>query len=202
MAADAPPIEAPGSAPVPAESAWATGLGVVCLVYALLGILVNAVGLAFLAFNAQGAGLPEMVTAVQLGSGAVAILLGVVLLIGGIVLMRRRRLGATLVRVWVVARILVLLGAAAFGYVTLPQQVDSQLRMIENAQQQAPSGGSGRRGSVQVSVGGGSGLSRESLMRWSQLGLVASVLAIGAFPVIAGWMLSDRGRRAEMETWS
>lgn len=202
MAADAPPIEAPGVAPLPAESSWATGLGVVCLVYALLGILMNAVGLAFLAFNAQGAGLPEMVTAVQFGTGAVAILLGVVLLIGGIALMRRRRLGATLVRVWVVARILVLLGAAAFGYVTLPQQVDAQLRMIEEAQQQAPSGGSGRRGSVQVSVGGGSGLSRESLMRWSQLGLVASVLAIGAFPVIAGWILSDRGRRAELETWS
>lgn len=202
MAADAPPIDAPPVSPVVAESSWAAGLGVVCLVYALLGILVNAVGLAFLAFNAQGAGLPEMVTAVQFGSGALAILLGVVLLLGAIAMMRRRRLGATLVRVWAVARILLLLAMAVFGYLTLPQQVDAQLRIIEEAQSEAaPSGGSGRRGSVQVTAGGG-GLSREALMRWSRLGLVASVLVLGAFPVTAGWMLSDRSRRQEIETWS
>ena len=52
---NAPPQTAPSprGSDVPAGSGWATGLGIVALVYAALGILVNGGGIAMLVFSEE-----------------------------------------------------------------------------------------------------------------------------------------------------
>ena len=67
------------------------------------------------------------------------------------------------------------------------------------AEARGSSGGGSR--SVSISVGGGSGLDREAMLRWSKMAFVGSVIAIGAMPVATAWILTNRRRREEIAGW-
>jgi len=200
MTSAAPSIESPGSPPTPA-SGWATGLGVVALVYAIAGILVNGLGLAFMGFSEQAAAAAAT-GPVQWGLGGLAILLGIVLVIGAVGLLRRRRWGVRMTTAWVVARLLLLLVAGVHGWLTLPQQVDAQMSMMEERLAEARSGDGSAGGSRSVRVRAGGDLDREAMLKWSKLAFVGGVAVTGTFPVVAGWILSNRRRREEIAAWS
>lgn len=197
MPANAPPTHAVATAPPPG-SGWATGLGIVAIVYAVAGILVNGLGLAFIAFNEQAA------AAAAAGPGqwifrGLAILLGTLLVVGAVGVLGRRRWGVRAMTAWVVARLLLLLVASGYAWLSLPQQVDAQMSMMERQVVEARSGGGGRSRGVRVQAGGG--LDREAMLKWSKLAFVGGVLVTGAFPVATGWILSNRRRREEIAGW-
>ena len=197
-----PPQTAPlAGAVVASSSGWATGLGIVALVYAGLGILVNAGGIAMLVFSEQAREAAGGLNVANLAFGSVAILLGVVLAIGAIGLLRRRRFGVQATLTWAAARLILLLVASIYGWLTLPAQVDRQMELMDRrvAEARGSSGGGSR--SVSISVGGGSGLDREAMLRWSKMAFVGSVLAIGAMPVATVWILTNRRRREEIAGW-
>lgn len=197
-----PPQTAPlGGAVVASSSGWATGLGIVALVYAGLGILVNAGGIAMLVFSEQAREAAGGLNVANLAFGSVAILIGVVLAIGAIGLLRRRRFGVQATLTWAAARLILLLVASIYGWLTLPAQVDRQMELMDRrvAEARGSSGGGSR--SVSISVGGGSGLDREAMLRWSKMAFVGSVLAIGAMPVATAWILTNRRRREEIAGW-
>ena len=197
-----PPQTAPlAGAVVASSSGWATGLGIVALVYAGLGILVNAGGIAMLVFSEQASEAAGGLNVANLAFGSVAILLGVVLAIGAIGLLRRRRFGVQATLTWAAARLILLLVASIYGWLTLPAQVDRQMELMDRrvAEARGSSGGGSR--SVSISVGGGSGLDREAMLRWSKMAFVGSVLAIGAMPVATAWILTNRRRREEIAGW-
>ncbi len=197
-----PPQTAPlAGAVVASSSGWATGLGIVALVYAGLGILVNAGGIAMLVFSEQAREAAGGLNVANLAFGSVAILLGVVLAIGAIGLLRRRRFGVQATLTWAAARLILLLVASIYGWLTLPAQVDRQMELMDRrvAEARGSSGGGSR--SVSISVGGGSGLDREAMLRWSKMAFVGSVLAIGAMPVATAWILTNRRRREEIAGW-
>ena len=197
-----PPQTAPlAGAVVASSSGWATGLGIVALVYAGLGILVNAGGIAMLVFSEQAREAAGGLNVANLAFGSVAIPLGVVLAIGAIGLLRRRRFGVQATLTWAAARLILLLVASIYGWLTLPAQVDRQMELMDRrvAEARGSSGGGSR--SVSISVGGGSGLDREAMLRWSKMAFVGSVLAIGAMPVATAWILTNRRRREEIAGW-
>ena len=197
-----PPQTAPlAGAVVASSSGWATGLGIVALVYAGLGILVNAGGIAMLVFSEQAREAAGGLNVANLAFGSVAILLGVVLAIGAIGLLRRRRFGVQATLTWAAARLILLLVASIYGWLTLPAQVDRQMELMDRrvAEARGSSGGGSR--SVSISVGGGSGLDREAMLRWSKMAFVGSVIAIGAMPVATAWILTNRRRREEIAGW-
>lgn len=197
-----PPQTAPlAGAVVASSSGWATGLGIVALVYAGLGILVNAGGIAMLVFSEQAREAAGGLNVANLAFGSVAILIGVVLAIGAIGLLRRRRFGVQATLTWAAARLILLLVASIYGWLTLPAQVDRQMELMDRrvAEARGSSGGGSR--SVSISVGGGSGLDREAMLRWSKMAFVGSVLAIGAMPVATAWILTNRRRREEIAGW-
>ena len=197
-----PPQTAPlAGAVVASSSGWATGLGIVALVYAGLGILVNAGGIAMLVFSEQAREAAGGLNVANLAFGSVAILLGVVLAIGAIGLLRRRRFGVQATLTCAAARLILLLVASIYGWLTLPAQVDRQMELMDRrvAEARGSSGGGSR--SVSISVGGGSGLDREAMLRWSKMAFVGSVLAIGAMPVATAWILTNRRRREEIAGW-
>lgn len=197
-----PPQTAPlAGAVVASSSGWATGLGIVALVYAGLGIIVNAGGIAMLVFSEQAREAAGGLNVANLAFGSVAILLGVVLAIGAIGLLRRRRFGVQATLTLAAARLILLLVASIYGWLTLPAQVDRQMELMDRrvAEARGSSGGGSR--SVSISVGGGSGLDREAMLRWSKMAFVGSVLAIGAMPVATAWILTNRRRREEIAGW-
>ena len=197
-----PPQTAPlAGAVVASSSGWATGLGIVALVYAGLGILVNAGGIAMLVFSEQAREAAGGLNVANLAFGSVAILLGVVLAIGAIGLLRRRRFGVQATLTWAAARLILLLVASIYGWLTLPAQVDRQMELMDRrvAEARGSSGGGSR--SVSISVGGGSGLDSEAMLRWSKMAFVGSVLTIGAMPVATACILTNRRRREEIAGW-
>ncbi len=201
-ASNVPPQTAPlAGAVVASASGWATGLGIVALVYAGLGILVNAGGLAMLVFSEQAREAAGGMNPANVAFGSVAILLGVVLAVGAIGLLKRRRFGVQATLTWAAARLILLLVASIYGWLTLPAQVDRQMELMDRrvAEARGSSGGGSR--SVSISVGGGSGLDREAMLRWSKMAFVGSVLAIGAMPVATAWILTNRRRREEIAGW-
>ena len=200
MFADAPPNESPQrSTPAPA-SGWASGLGVVALVYAIAGMLVNGIGLAFMSLSEQAAAATAT-GPVQWGLGGLAILLGILLAVGAVGLLRRRRWGVRATTAWVVARLLLLLAAGVYGWITLPQQVDAQMSMMETRLAEARSGDGSAGGSRSVRVRAGGDLDREAMLKWSTLAFVGGVVVTGTFPVVTGWILSNRRRREEIAAW-
>ncbi len=200
------PITAPPTAPdtgavVASVSGWATGLGIVVLVYATLGILVNAVGLAMLVYSEQAREAAGGLDVAKLALGGVAMLLGVVLAIGALGLLKRRRFGVHATLTWAAARLVLLLVAGTYGWLTLPAQVDQQMELMDRRIAEARGGSGGGSRSVTISVGGGGGLDREAMLRWSKLMFVGSILVIGAMPVATAWILTNRRRREEIAGW-
>ncbi|MGA0173163.1 MAG: hypothetical protein ACO3NL_05855, partial [Phycisphaerales bacterium] len=196
-----PPTAPHTGAVVASVSGWATGLGIVVLVYATLGILVNAVGLAMLVYSEQAREAAGGLDVAKLALGGVAMLLGVVLAIGALGLLKRRRFGVHATLTWAAARLVLLLVAGTYGWLTLPAQVDQQMELMDRriAEARGSSGGGSR--SVTISVGGGGGLDREAMLRWSKLMFVGSILVIGAMPVATAWILTNRRRREEIAGW-
>lgn len=193
----APPVGAVASS----ASGWATGLGIVALVYAGLGILVNAVGIAMLVLSEQAREAAGGMNPANLAFGSVAILLGVVLAVGAIGLLKRRRFGVQATLTWAAARLVLLLVASIYGWLTLPTQVDRQMELMDRrvAEARGTSGGGSR--SVSISVGGGSGMDREAMLRWSKMAFVGGVFVVGAMPVATAWILTNRRRREEIAGW-
>ncbi len=191
-----PPVAMPP--PVP-ESGWATGLGVVAIVYAIAGVLVNGIGLAVMNLGDQA--MTGQSGPLQWTFSGVAILLGVLLLAGGIGLLRRRRWGVRAVTTWVVARLILLLVAGSYGWLMLPAQVDAQVGAIEARMAEERRGG-GTNGSRGVRVEGSVSLDREAMLKWSKLAFVGGVVVTGAFPAVTGWVVSNRRRREEVAAWS
>jgi len=200
MSTDAPPNEPPQRATPAPASGWATGLGVVALVYAIAGILVNGLGLAFMSLS-EPAAAAAAVGPVQWVLGGLAILLGILLAVGAVGLLRRRRWGVRATTAWVVARLLLLLVAGVHGWLTLPRQVDAQMSMMEEQLAEARSGDGAAGGSRSVRVRAGGGLDREAMLTWSTLAFVGGVVVTGTFPVVTGWILSNRRRREEIAAW-
>lgn len=200
---NAPPQTAPSprGSDVPAGSGWATGLGIVALVYAALGILVNGGGIAMLVFSEEAREAAGGMNVANLAFGGVAILLGLVLAIGAIGLLRRRRFGVHATLTWAAARLMLLLVASIYAWLTLPSQVDRQMQLMDERFAEARGGSGGGSRSVTISVGGGGGMDREAMLRWSKFALVGSVLVVGAMPVATAWILTNRRRREEIAGW-
>lgn len=199
----APPQTAPeGGAVASSSSGWATGLGIVLLVYAGLGVLVNAVGIAMLFMSEEARAAAGGINPANLAFGGVAILLGLVLAVGAIGLLRRRRFGVRASLTWAAARLVLLLVASIYGWLTLPTQVDRQMELMDErmAEARGSSGGGSRSVSVRVG-GGGGGLDREAMLRWSKMAYVAGVFVVGAMPVATAWILTNRRRREEIAGW-
>lgn len=193
--------EPPSGAVAASTSGWATGLGIVLLVYAGLGILVNAVGIAMLVFSEQAREAAGGMNPVNLAVGGVAILLGLLLALGAIALLRRRRFGVKVTLTWAAARLALLLVASIYGWTALPTQVDRQMELMNRGVAEAR-GTSGRGSrSVSISVGGGSGMDREAMLRWSKMALVGGMIVVGAMPVATAWILTNRRRREEIAGW-
>jgi len=166
--------------------------------------MVNAAAIAWPLLAGGGTGDAGLL--IDLAPAVVAILLGVVLLAAGVGLVRRRRGGATLLRVWVVGRLLLLVVATLLAWWRMPAQIDRQIEAIERQIAAGPAGGGRGEGGVEIRIGVGAGsgsgaIDRDALLEWGRFGLVAALPVVAAFPILCGWMISAPHRRAEIATW-
>ncbi len=187
------------------ESRWPLVLGTISILYASFGILFMLVTLVgvFLGpwLQASLAGMkpvpvPPLLLVGQATLALSGLVLGIILLMGGILTIRRRRRGPKLVSFWVVARLALLLVGVAFAFLTLDLNLKYQER-VQDAVVELMRNNDVPEDQIEASIPG-RGMTRQSMITWTLA--FGGILAI--YPVIAGLMLSGRGVREELQDWS
>lgn len=140
------------------QSVWPTAIGVILVIIGCAGLLMYGCGSMFTIFfpmlmdkAAQGGGQVNAVTKAQfeviekyfvwnISNAVVLSLLGVGVLIAGIGILRRRKLGVNLARFWAITRIVWAVPATYFGYLIAVENFDAMKRAAEESGSPMPAG--------------------------------------------------------------
>lgn len=147
-----PPVAAEPLVDEVPPTRWPTVFGVMSIIYAILGLCcfsLQGLWMAAMDFIPEafrgGVTMPLSLRLVSLGMIIVVLILGVMLLTGGIGLVRRRRSSVNLLKKWVVLRLVMVVIGMIVTIVTAPAQIeiqkqvyDFQVRMYEEAQRTPP----------------------------------------------------------------
>jgi hypothetical protein len=206
---DHEPLPAPPTAQPPLDlddlprSSWPKVLGVLSLIYALGGLTCTCLftgGMAFAGFIPKeftgGVTYPPAFRIVHGTTALVGFILGVVMLVGSINLLRRRRSGPRLLRMWVILRLLLIIVALSLAIPMLP--IDVQMARQSEAHIEE----------VRREHGDGWWLPDTSTQTDDQIarssfrnGAIASA-AFAAYPVFLGFFLTRRRIEDEVARWS
>lgn len=118
---------------------WPTVVGTLSIVLGALGLLCGTIGVGWSVFMDQlTSGMmqadihaPPSIRIVSIVSALGGTLLALVLVIGGVGLVRRRRMGLAVTRVWAVLRVVWLLIALGLGLWLLPANIEYQMAIQE-----------------------------------------------------------------------
>ena len=170
------PQPAPWPQSPPTRPGWATAIGVVSTIWASLAIVCTPVNLVMVRFNPVSRKLmsafPDWFRHWSTAASLVAVLLGFILLVAGIMLLMRRRAAGTLHLIWAaVALVLALTGFA--------------LNMAAFSQMEMPDGSPGERAGF---IGGAIG------------GVIGGLVGMG-YPVFLLIWFSRAVTRRQMNSW-
>ncbi len=185
-----------------ARSRWPIVLGSLCLAYGVIGMCVQGGSILFANFGgsllkAQGVDIempPEMVLAMNV-QGAVLVPLGVILSLGGVLLLMRRRVGAKLVLVWAAARVCMAVAGLIWGMMTVDATVDYSRGILESM---------ARSSNPEMAKAVQSELDKFDAVKARSDGirnLVLATLGFSILPCVVGFMLTSTKRRAEVAAW-
>ncbi len=119
---------------------WPKVIGVISLLYALGGMLCQIVGVLSLYLTkwlARLGGLeldmeiPALLKAVQIGLATLTFCVGILMFVGAVNLLRRRRSGPSLLRAWSVIRLVLIVVSLGTAIVLAPAQVKLQRSLLE-----------------------------------------------------------------------
>jgi hypothetical protein len=183
-------------------SRWHLIVGVIGLIYAILGMGMYLIGGVWMAFMPQFMSamgfkdLPPMPNAILvIGSMVVTFLIGFALLFGSIALLRRSQRCLPLLQFWVVARLILIVVGLIAGFLTMPAQV-KYAKQVDDAV---------RAGLEDRQAGSSKGMppfdeERQAMM--SRYGLIGSSVVAIAFPLFVGLLMTSKRKRADIESWA
>jgi len=120
--------------------------------------------------------------------------LGALLTTGAIMLVLRKPLGATLVRIWVVGRLVMVLAGLVLGLALLQQQVSWQANMNGEVREALRKKGVEESKLPPV-------VAREEIERQAVRGLVMASLAFASWPFAMAFVLSQKFVKDDIEAW-
>jgi len=181
------------------QSSWPKTIGVITLIYAIGG-LVCQVGLVgstlanewLMSLANMDVTVPATVKLTAASFGVVLLGLGILLLVGGVQLLRRRPSSIKLLKTWVVLRLVVLVVGVVVGFLTMPMQVNFQLEL------QAARNDALREAGQTDQV---RDLTPEQIRRQITLQSFVASAAFAIYPLFLGFYLSRRKVSAEVEQW-
>lgn len=180
---------------------WHVVVGALGLVYAFGGILMHLGFLASVLFwrtmmSMAGLGdieMPRVLMVSGVVQSAILLVLGVVLGIGSALVLARRPRGASLLRFWAGARLVMILVGLVVGVVLTRPQIDFQLEMAERQRDLVL-----ERGGDPAMVPVPDRAQLERQVRWTTGGMT---LILAAFPIFVGVLLTSRRKREDIEAW-
>ena len=193
-----PPTDPGEWAPPEELSKWPKVIGIISLVYAILGggcMLASGLIAPFFMENLMKMGGMEVSMSATLKwisviSAGVIVLNGLLLLVGSIKLIQRKPSGVSLIKKWAVIRLVLLVGQLGVAFYTMPDQITFQRDMLDAQNAQLKKAGQ------PMVVKTDDDLQRQVL--W-QTGGGIGYLAL--FPLFNGLYLSRRKIETEVQSW-
>ncbi|MEE8155129.1 MAG: hypothetical protein V3T53_09285 [Phycisphaerales bacterium] len=180
---------------------WPTVIGVISLFYALGGLLCQigvAMGPYLTELGARLGGLdldmeiPASLMAVQIGLATLTFCVGILMFIGAVNLLRRRRSGPSLLRVWSVIRLVLIVVGLGVAVMLAPAQVGIERWQLDVANEKHREAGRADRVKERT----------DDELRQTVItkGVIAS--GVGAmYPFFLGLWLSRRKVTEEVKHW-
>jgi uncharacterized membrane protein len=179
-------------------SRWPTVIGVISIIYAIGGMTCATLQVGWLAvmdaipeMYRGGITMPLGLRLAMIGLVVPLLILGIMLITGGIGLLRRKRSSVSLLRKWVLLRLVMLLLGVMFAVVTAPAQIEITRQSHEFAARMYAESGQSAPPSK----------SDEELWRGLilQTGIFSALIAI--YPLFIGFYLSRRRINDEVAEW-
>ena len=178
---------------------WPKTVGTISIVYASFGLLcqsaMNAGGMFsdfFMKMGGIDVQIPMMMKVISGVTMVVMWVLGIILIVGGVKLIRRRRGAMGILKTWVVLRVLVVIMAVVSTVVFLPVTMGLQEEILEATNKRLREGGSPER--VQE-------FDEDKAWRNAVIGTAVTSALFSAYPLFLGLYLSRRKIVAEVEQW-
>ena len=193
------PPTAPEPVEIVEESTWPKTIGIFSIIYALGGMTcgIFSVGAPWLfEFMASLGGMdltfPLLLKLMAAVTGIIMFVLGLMLIFGGIRLLRRKPAGISLIKKWVIARIVFLLISFTASVLTAPIQIDIQRQSNDFANEMAVK--ANRPNRVKE-------FDEDNAWRivMIQAAVVTSLIAI--YPLFLGFYVSRKKISDEVNTW-
>jgi hypothetical protein len=182
------------------ETTWPKVIGVFSLIYAMTGMLcITAITISTLFLSAimmQMGGMdieiPLAVQAMTAAMGTLTVIVGVVMMVGAVGLLRRRRSGVKWLKRWSILRLVLLFIGIGLTFATGPTQMDFQRQMVDARNDAMIE--NDRPDLVQEK-------SDEQI--WNQILLQTAIFTglYAIYPVFLGLFLSRRSIADEVDSW-
>ena len=185
----------------PPRSAWPTVIGVLCLLYALLGLVSNGCGLFWqqsqrVIFSMSGirdVEIPSDIAMVSLVVSIIGMALVILLFVGAVGLMRRKQASLKLLRIWVVLQVVLALAGVVAGVLMIDSNIKYQEQISDAVREMMVDRGENADAFPRQS--------EEEMRRGAVIGLIVGTPMQMAFPVVIGLLLTRRRWREEAEGW-
>ncbi len=203
-----PPIAPPGSpvasgqtAPLESGTRWHLIVGVIGLVYGILGLGLNLLGGLWMAFMPQFMGmmgfkdLPAMPSVgIVLAQMVVTAALGVVLIVGSVKLLRRRIDCLGWLQVWAFGRLILAVVGLVLGLLMLPSQLAYSKALDQAIRDQMEARSPGASKNMPA-------FDEERQAATTRYGILATNLIVVAFPIFVAFLTTSRKKREEVASW-
>ncbi len=183
----------------PEQSKWPKVIGVISVIYATLGILGMALwgagiwlGEMFMEMAGMDVTMPSSLKITGCVTVAIAIALGVLLLVGAVKLLQRRAAGVKLLKTWVVLRLVLLVIGSGVNVFLIPPQVEMQKEIL--AAQNRMFIESGQPQQVQE-------IDEVEIRRVLIIQTVVFTAIIAVYPLFLGMFLSRKRITEEVAMW-
>ncbi len=196
-----PPIEQDEMLADDLPTKWPKVIGVISLLYALGGMLFQIVGVAMLYLTKWLARLggfeldmeiPASLKAVQIGLATLTFCVGILMFVGAVNLLRRRRSGPSLLRAWSVIRLVLIVVGLGTAIVLAPAQVELQRSLLDQQNDRLREAGMESRVKEKTD---------DELRQAAIRGGVIASGVFAAYPFFLGLWLSRRKVNEEVQHW-
>jgi len=183
----------------PPRTKWPLVIGVISLIYAIAGLLcqvgagtMSLIGDYFASLGGFDIEIPPMIKAIGVGLAAAVFITGLIMLLGAVNLLRRKRSGPKLLRTWVVFRLVLIAIGFASMFVTAPAQIEFQRTMLEAQNERVRE--AGREDLVRP-------VDDASIWRTQMINGVVMTGVVAIYPVFIGVWFSRRPIKEEVALW-
>ena len=193
---DSPPIES-DPLDLVEDSKWPKVIGIFSIVYALLGITCQGLGVLSLllaplwqAMSGIDIAAPPIIQILTYVSFAIYVSLGISLFIGGMRLLRRRSRGLANLKAWAVIRLAMVMISFVAGYLTLPANVEMQRSINESVNEILAKNNQPEQP-----------FDEDAIYTRTVIFTSIAATAMSIYPLFLGFYLSRKKIRDEVNTW-